>query len=354
MGVAGGTFEGIPCRLFRASFTGEVGCEINVPWGQGAALWEKLCERGAALGFMVYGTEAMHVLRAERGFIIVGQETDGTVTPHDLGLESMIGDGEARFRRQAFAGTARSARAEPQAAGRPPDRRRAPRLDEGAQLVADPREPIPMTALGHVTSSYYSANCGRSIAMALVAGGRARLGETVYATSPGGFAAAKMVPLPFLIAHNRRPLVAAAARPRTTGAGWLSARHTLQPLRLQTASDSQRAWDRTNGCWRAGGRFAGFQRAGRPAPFAGRRQPPLCRVAVEGDSAPLILAAGCPLDLHPDVLHRRQRDAHAARQGRNRFVAPGEAPSYRVECARSFAPYVALPAPSGARIGLPG
>jgi sarcosine oxidase subunit alpha len=198
MGVAGGTFEGISCRLFRASFTGEVGCEINVPWGEGAALWEKLCERGAALGFTVYGTEAMHVLRAERGFIIVGQETDGTVTPHDLGLESMIGAGK-----RDFVGKRSLARPDLRATNRKQlvglltdDARRV--LDEGAQLVADPREPIPMTALGHVTSSYDSANCGRSIAMALVAGGRARLGETVYATSPGGFAAAKIAPLPFL------------------------------------------------------------------------------------------------------------------------------------------------------------
>jgi sarcosine oxidase subunit alpha len=71
-------------------------------------------------------------------------------------------------------------------------------LEEGAQLVADPREQLPMTALGHVTSSYDSANCGRSIAMALIGGGRGRLGETDYATTPVGFAAARIAPLPFL------------------------------------------------------------------------------------------------------------------------------------------------------------
>ena len=169
-----------------------------MPWGEGAALWEKLCERGAALGFTVYGTESMHVLRAERGFIIVGQETDGTVTPHDLGLESMIGTAK-----RDFVGKRSLARPDLRATNRKQlvgllteDARLV--LEEGAQLVADPREPIPMTALGHVTSSYDSANCGRSIAMALVASGRARLGETVHATTPGGFAAAKIVALPFL------------------------------------------------------------------------------------------------------------------------------------------------------------
>ena len=169
-----------------------------MPWGEGAALWEKLCARADALGLAAYGTEAMHVLRAERGFIIVGQETDGTVTPHDLGLESMIGAAK-----RDFVGKRSLARADLRAANRKQlvgllteDPRLV--LDEGAQLVADPRERAPMSALGHVTSSYDSVNCGRSIAMALVAGGRARIGETLYATTRSGFAAAKVAALPFL------------------------------------------------------------------------------------------------------------------------------------------------------------
>ena len=198
MGVGIGTFEGIPCRLFRVSFTGEIGCEINVPWGEGAALWQRLCERGEALGFAAYGTETMHVLRAERGFVIVGQETDGTVTPHDLGLESMIGPAK-----RDFVGKRSLARPDLRA----PNRKQLVGLltedpglvlDEGAQLVAAPREPVPMTALGHVSSSYDSAHLGRSIAMALVAGGRARIGETVFATTPSGFAPARITALPFL------------------------------------------------------------------------------------------------------------------------------------------------------------
>ena len=198
MGVGIGSVEGIPCRLFRVSFTGEMGCEINVPWGEGAALWDKLCQRGEALGFTVYGTEAMHVLRAERGFIIVGQETDGTVTPQDLGLESMIGAAK-----RDFVGKRSLARPDLRVANRKQlvglladDPRLV--LEEGAQLVADTHEPIPMTALGHVTSSYDSPNCGRSIAMALVAGGRERAGQTLYATTRGGFAPARVAPLPFL------------------------------------------------------------------------------------------------------------------------------------------------------------
>jgi sarcosine oxidase subunit alpha len=193
-----GTFDGVPCRLFRVSFTGEDGYEINVPWGHGAALWEKLCERGEALGLAVYGTEAMHVLRAERGFIIVGQETDGTVTPEDLGLGALIGKAKRDF-------VGKRSLARPDIVS--PERKQLvgllaedPRLviEEGAQVVADPRASVPMKMLGHVTSSYDSPNCGRSIAMALVVGGRARIGQVLHATTPAGFAAARVVAPSFL------------------------------------------------------------------------------------------------------------------------------------------------------------
>jgi sarcosine oxidase subunit alpha len=198
MSVRSGRFERVPCRLFRVSFTGESGFEINVPWGHGAALWEKLAERSAALGFTPYGTETMHVLRAERGFIIVGQETDGTVTPHDLGLDGMVGRAKRDF-------VGKRSLARPDLAL--PNRNQLVGLhtenpslviEEGAQLVDDPGQAVPITALGHVTSSYFSANCGRSIALALLAGGRARLGQTLHASTTGGFAAVKVVSPVFL------------------------------------------------------------------------------------------------------------------------------------------------------------
>jgi len=194
MSVRTGRFAGVPCRLFRVSFTGEPGFEINVPWGHGAALWAQLAD----LGLTPYGTETMHVLRAERGFIIVGQETDGTVTPHDLGLDGMIGKAKRDF-------VGKRSLARPDLAL--PDRKQLVGLhtnnptlviEEGAQLVADPRQAVPMSALGHVTSSYFSANCGRSIALALVAGGRARTGETLHATTPSGFTPVKVVSPVFL------------------------------------------------------------------------------------------------------------------------------------------------------------
>src|SRR5208337_3752308 len=97
MSVAIGKVAGVPARLFRVSFTGELGFEINVPSEYGAAVWEAVWQAGQAHGITAYGTEAMHVLRAEKGYIIVGQETDGTVTPDDAGLGWAVGKTKPDF-----------------------------------------------------------------------------------------------------------------------------------------------------------------------------------------------------------------------------------------------------------------
>jgi sarcosine oxidase, subunit alpha len=192
MAVRVGHVCGVPTRLFRVSFTGELGFEINVPSDYARTVWEAIYTHGKPLGLMPYGTEAMHVLRAERGFVIVGQETDGTVTPDDLGLSGMI----AKTKKD-FVGKRSLARLDLLAPGRrqlvglltePP----SVLLDEGAQIVADPGAPPPAKALGHVTSSYWSDACGHSIAMALIADGRALKGQILYVTTPSGFAAARV------------------------------------------------------------------------------------------------------------------------------------------------------------------
>ncbi len=204
MSVRTGRVAGVPCRLFRVSFTGEAGYEINVPWGYGAALWALLAERGAALGLVPYGTDAMHVLRAERGYIIVGQETDGTVSPDDVGLAGMIGKNKRDFvGKRSLAREDLVAPRRKQLVGLLTDDP-ALVLEEGAQLVADPREPVPMTMLGHVTSSYASATCGRSIALALLKDGRARMGTTLHATTPAGFAPVKVVAPVFFDPEGKR------------------------------------------------------------------------------------------------------------------------------------------------------
>ena len=180
MSAREGTICGVPTRLFRVSFTGEAGFEVNVPADYGQAVWEAIWQRAEPLGACVYGTEAMHILRAEKGFIIVGQDTDGTVTPQDAGLGWAIAKSKPDF-----VGIRGLTRPDIVADGRKQLiglKTKDPKtvLEEGAQIVADPNQAIPMTMLGHVTSSYWSENCGRSIAMALLAGGRSRMGETLY------------------------------------------------------------------------------------------------------------------------------------------------------------------------------
>ncbi|MGV8853903.1 MAG: sarcosine oxidase subunit alpha family protein [Devosia sp.] len=186
MSLREGTICGVPTRLFRVSFTGEIGFEVNVPADYGRAVWEAIHAAGTPHGLTPYGTETMHVLRAEKGYIIVGQETDGTVTPSDLSLDWAIGKNKADFVGK------RSLR-------RPdllkPDRKHLvglltadPKivLEEGAQVTLEANPATGTSALGHVTSSYWSASLGRSIAMALVAGGKQRTGETLYVPMPSG------------------------------------------------------------------------------------------------------------------------------------------------------------------------
>ncbi|MGF6258210.1 sarcosine oxidase subunit alpha [Ensifer sp. LBL] len=180
MSVAEGKICGVPTRLFRMSFTGELGFEVNVPADYGQAVWEAIWARAEPMGACAYGTETMHVLRAEKGYIIVGQDTDGTLTPDDAGLSWAVSK-----KKPDFVGIRGLKRPDLVKDGRKQLvglLTKDPKvvLEEGAQIVADPNQPKPMTMLGHVTSSYWSENCGRSIALAMVAGGRARIGQTLY------------------------------------------------------------------------------------------------------------------------------------------------------------------------------
>lgn len=175
MAVATGTIMGAPARVFRVSFSGEVSYEINVPAHCGAALWEALIAGGA----MPYGTEAMHVLRAEKGFIIVGQETDGTVMPFDVGMGWAVSKRKDFIGKRSFSrpDTAREDRK--QLVGLlPADKNTV--LPEGGQIVGDPDQETPMTMLGHVTSSYWSPTMNGGFALALLKNGRRRTGDTVH------------------------------------------------------------------------------------------------------------------------------------------------------------------------------
>lgn len=185
--------SGIPARVARVTFSGELAFELNVSSWYGQAVWDDVQEAGAELGITPYGTETMHVLRAEKAYPIVGQDTDGTVTPHDLGLGWAVSTkkefvGKRSFERAGYVQEGRK-----QLVGLFP-KDTTLRLPDGSQILelADaPQEelhgtaatPIPM--IGHVTSSYYSEALGRSFALALVKDGRERHGTELVASFDG-------------------------------------------------------------------------------------------------------------------------------------------------------------------------
>ncbi|MBR9830321.1 MAG: sarcosine oxidase subunit alpha family protein, partial [Oceanospirillales bacterium] len=181
MGWRDATVAGVKARIFRISFTGELSFEINVQANYGLHTWEAVMEAGAEFNITPYGTETMHVLRAEKGFIIVGQDTDGSVTPFDLNMGWCVGKtkpfpfvGQRSWSRSDTARTDRK-----QLVGLKCKEAKTV-IPEGAQIVLDPNHPVPVPMVGHVSSSYYSANLGHNIAMGVVKGGLSRMGETVY------------------------------------------------------------------------------------------------------------------------------------------------------------------------------
>jgi sarcosine oxidase subunit alpha len=176
-----GTVAGVPARLCRVSFTGELSFEIHVAAWFGLHVWETVIDANQPLRVTPYGTEAMHVLRAEKGFVIVGQDTDGTATPDDLGMGWIVNPGKGDFlgkRSLVRADTMRADRKH--LVGLLPDDPTI-LLPEGAQVVIERDAVPPVPMLGHVTSSYRSPALGRSFALAMVAGGRDLHGRTLFA-----------------------------------------------------------------------------------------------------------------------------------------------------------------------------
>ena len=179
MGWAEGQIAGIPARIYRISFSGELSFEVAVPAGRGLELWEKLHAAGADLGVTPYGTEAMHVMRAEKGFIMIGDETDGTVIPQDLGLNWAISK-----KKSDYIGK----RAQERSHMTDPLRWKLVGLEsldgrmlpDGVYAVDEGVNPNGQRNLqGRVTSTYISPTLGTPIAMGLVRHGPDRMGEVL-------------------------------------------------------------------------------------------------------------------------------------------------------------------------------
>jgi sarcosine oxidase subunit alpha len=194
MGFVEGELAGLPVRIYRISFSGELSYEIAVPASHGLSLWKLLIAKGADLGVQPYGTEAMHVMRAEKGFIMMGDETDGTVIPQDLNLGWAISKKKPDYLGKRGQERIYLARA---------DRFRLAGfqtldgsvIPDGAYIVDEGVNANGQTnTQGRVTSTYFSPTLGHGIAMGLIRGGMDRLGEEVsFNTVAGGLVPARVV-----------------------------------------------------------------------------------------------------------------------------------------------------------------
>jgi len=190
---ADGTLAGFPVRVYRISFSGELSYEIAVPASHGAAFWAACLEAGKALGAMPYGTECLHVMRAEKGFIMIGDETDGTIIPQDLGLDWAISKKKADFLGK---------RGQERTYLSSPDRWKLVGFEtldgsvipDGAYIIADGVNANGQrNTQGRVTSTYYSPTLKRGIAMGLLYQGPSRMGEVVeFNTVAGGTVKARV------------------------------------------------------------------------------------------------------------------------------------------------------------------
>lgn len=175
------SIDGIPVRIARISFSGELAFEINVTWGHARYIWERLWTLGRPYDLTAYGTETMHVLRAEKGYVIIGQDTDGTQTPYDLNMGWIVSKKKEFIGKRSMQLPYLKAAGRQQLVGLMQEPGEAV-IPEGAYITvlnaqSDERNKTPHT--GFVTSAYYSPTLGAPFALALVADGLKRIGEVV-------------------------------------------------------------------------------------------------------------------------------------------------------------------------------
>ena len=185
MAWADGNIGGISCRAYRISFSGELSYEIALPANQGLQFWEMLIDAGTEFGAMPYGTECLHVMRAEKGFIMIGDETDGTVIPQDLGLSWAVSK-----KKDDFLGKRAQQRSfmdndnRWQLVGL--ETLDGSVLEDGAYAIASGKNANGQkNTQGRITSTYYSPTLKKGIAMGLVHNGPSRVGEVISFTKIG-------------------------------------------------------------------------------------------------------------------------------------------------------------------------
>lgn len=200
---AEGEICGVPARALASRYTAGPEVELSIPAGHAAAFWTFLLDAGREIGVTRFGTDAMHRLRLEAGAFALDRETDGTVTPYDLGLGDLVSSQTDFIGRSGLERPALTR----------PNRRHlvGVLLDDpmlvpppGSHLILDPEEPAPRRVVGHITSSGYSPTLRRSLALALVSAGEQHLGERVFVIMSGDGHRAEIVPTDFLASAEAR------------------------------------------------------------------------------------------------------------------------------------------------------
>ena len=200
MAMRTGDLDGVPLRVLRASFSGELGYEINVPADEVGGLLARLWASAPA-GAVPYGIEALEILRTEKGFVHIGTDTDGTTLPGDIGLARAVERKQANFvgRRSLLRPAARDPQRLQLVALSPADGRT--RLPVGGQIAA---AAPPARTEGHVTSSYMSPELAAPVALAMLSGGFRRMGEQVRVHHLGTTLEAIVVQAPFIDPRGER------------------------------------------------------------------------------------------------------------------------------------------------------
>jgi sarcosine oxidase subunit alpha len=195
MTIRESTLDGVALRVLRASFSGELGYEINVPADSVQGLLERLWARAGDFAAALYGIEALEIMRTEKGFIHIGTDTDGTTLPQDIGFARNLERKAANFvgRRSLLRPAARDPNRFQLVALSPLDGRT--RLPVGAQIAA---AAPPTQTEGHVTSSYWSPELGAPVALGMLARGSQRLGEKIRVHHLGTVIDAEVVKAPFV------------------------------------------------------------------------------------------------------------------------------------------------------------
>jgi sarcosine oxidase subunit alpha len=204
MALREGMVAGLPARVMRVSFTGELSFEINVPARHGMALWERLVAAGRDMNITPVGSEASHVLRVEKGYISVGHEADGMAGPDDLGLGRLVVRDKPDFiGKRSLTMTAWNAGPRRQMVGLLPEDP-AVLLAEGAPIMSMEPGRDPLSPIGFVTASAMGPALGRALSIAMMDDGRASIGRTIRLSVRAGGQRARVVDPVFLDPQGMR------------------------------------------------------------------------------------------------------------------------------------------------------